>query len=493
MARIPRFRLGFALAAGIGAVLATGAASAEDRALIVAINDYETINDLFASQNDARLVEKMVREQWGFPASGIKLLFDRDASADGIRAAFHSWLVEGTQPGDRVFFYYSGHGYHLPDRDGDEADGQDEALSAWDTAVDDNGNVLNQVIDDDIYKELVNLQGRSAMVMVDSCHSGTITRAMIPNPKPGEIVAKTPIWPVMRGGGGKLPEITVSEEEFGRLRKGNTFARKAKGALAWTAVGPTEVAQEDATGQGEARNGVFTKYFVEGLSTKAADADRNGVVSAGELLQYVRAQAKGYCDNNKCDTGMTPTFEPGADALGRDMMVWPKPDQGGGDTPPPPADIIPVGGSAFEVKLDMVPGRAVKVGDEIKLRVTSSRPGYLIALDMREDGKVVQLFPSTCSIPERKIRAGAPLTMPDPTYGCAFTATEAGKGKIMAIVAEDNVPLDSLLDKNKGLEVISNPSSYLGQIAQALLDVWTGDERNRPVKWGLAVAEYEIR
>jgi hypothetical protein len=63
----------------------------------------------------------------------------------------------------------------------------------------------------------------------------------------------------------------------------------------------------------------------------------------------------------------------------------------------------------------------------------------------------------------------------------------------MAIVSEDNVPVDELLARNKGLEVVSNPSAYLADIARALLAVWTGDERNRAVHWGLATAKYEVR
>eukprot|EP00568_Trieres_chinensis_P013222 CAMPEP_0183315588 /NCGR_PEP_ID=MMETSP0160_2-20130417/52295_1 /TAXON_ID=2839 ORGANISM="Odontella Sinensis, Strain Grunow 1884" /NCGR_SAMPLE_ID=MMETSP0160_2 /ASSEMBLY_ACC=CAM_ASM_000250 /LENGTH=69 /DNA_ID=CAMNT_0025481189 /DNA_START=47 /DNA_END=253 /DNA_ORIENTATION=+ len=38
------------------------------------------------------------------------------------------WLVKNAAPGDSLFFHYSGHGGHVEDTDGDEADGQDETL-----------------------------------------------------------------------------------------------------------------------------------------------------------------------------------------------------------------------------------------------------------------------------------------------------------------------------------------------------------------------------
>ena len=145
------------------------------------------------------------------------------------------------------------------------------------------------------------------------------------------------------------------------------------------------------------------------------------------------------------------------------------------------------------VKLEIVPDPTVRLGDEIKIRLVSSKPGYVIVVDVRESGKVVQLFPSICSPPERLLRANAALTMPDPTYGCAFAATEPGKGQIMAIVSEDNVPIDELLSRNKDLGIVDKPGAYLAEIAQALLQIWTGDERNRAVRWGLATANYEVR
>ena len=34
--------------------------------------------------------------------------------------------------------------------------------------------------------------------------------------------------------------------------------------------------------------------------------------------------------------------------------------------------------------------------------------------------------------------------------------------------------------------------AYLAELAQKLMAVWTGDERNRPVTWALATARYEV-
>ena len=481
-------------------------ARADDRALIIGIDKYANLGpdlQLTGSENDVRLIEKIAKEQWGFRPGQIKLLLNAQATADAIRQAFASWLVGGTAPGDRVLFYFSGHGYFLPDEDGDEPDGKDETLVAYDAKPTPSGYV-NMVTDDDIRAQLDKLLGRSVMLIADSCHSGTITRALDPANVNGMSIEKSPKWQMAtRGAADKSGRIEVTREEFAKLRRGNTFFRHVGGELAWTAVAATEVAQEDITREGQQRNGVFTRYFAEGILQRTADGDGNGAVSAAELLQFVRAKALEYCGSNHCSTGMTPTFEPGGPDLARDILAWTRP----GDTlppgeteapapqavPPAPTSLIPANRAAFAVKLEIMPGPTVTLGEEIKLSVTSSKPGYLIVFDLREGGRVVQLFPSTCSHRERKLRTNAVLVIPDPTYGCVFAATERGKGQIMAIVSEDNVPVDELLARNKGLEVVSHPSAYLAEIAQALLGVWTGDARNRSVSWGLATAKYEVR
>lgn len=82
--------------------------------------------------------------------------------------------------GDRIVFTYSGHGTWIPDQNGDEADGRDEAmvmagLSEADLLVDDELN--------DIFSKL--RTGASALILSDSCFSGTISRFAGPAPIDG--------------------------------------------------------------------------------------------------------------------------------------------------------------------------------------------------------------------------------------------------------------------------------------------------------------------
>lgn len=73
------------------------------------------------------------------------------------------------ESGDIYFIYYSGHGGQVPDLDGDEEDGLDETWCLY------NG----QLIDDEIHYLLTTFKpGVRILVLSDSCHSGTITKAL---------------------------------------------------------------------------------------------------------------------------------------------------------------------------------------------------------------------------------------------------------------------------------------------------------------------------
>ncbi len=71
--------------------------------------------------------------------------------------------------GDRLLITFAGHGSQVPDMNGDEADGADETWVLHD----------RMVIDDELYSAIRRLQPGVRLILVsDSCHSGTVDRAM---------------------------------------------------------------------------------------------------------------------------------------------------------------------------------------------------------------------------------------------------------------------------------------------------------------------------
>ena len=88
----------------------------------------------------------------------------REAVQEGIKAA-----AKKLGKGDLFFLTYSGHGGQVPDRDGDEPDDlKDETWCLY------NGELL----DDELYRHWWSFAaGVRILVLSDSCHSGTATRA----------------------------------------------------------------------------------------------------------------------------------------------------------------------------------------------------------------------------------------------------------------------------------------------------------------------------
>ncbi|EIN14223.1 peptidase C14 [Punctularia strigosozonata HHB-11173 SS5] len=69
---------------------------------------------------------------FGFQDHSVRLLTDDRLSnnlptKDNIIHSMY-WLAQDARPGDSLFFHFSGHGKQIPDLDGDETDGYDEAI-----------------------------------------------------------------------------------------------------------------------------------------------------------------------------------------------------------------------------------------------------------------------------------------------------------------------------------------------------------------------------
>ena len=102
----------------------------------------------------------------------------RKAVLAGLRKA-----AKALKAGDLFFLSYSGHGGQVPDASGDEPDKQDETWCLYD----------GQLIDDELYFELAGFASEvRILVLSDSCHSGTVTRARPPPPPPGTRIKLMP-------------------------------------------------------------------------------------------------------------------------------------------------------------------------------------------------------------------------------------------------------------------------------------------------------------
>jgi len=100
------------------------------------------------------------------------VLLTGDATRAKALAAIRT-AARRLKAGDLFFLSYSGHGGQIDDVSGEENDKLDETWCLYD----------GQLIDDELYLELSRFaKGVRVLVLSDSCHSGTVTRARPPAP-----------------------------------------------------------------------------------------------------------------------------------------------------------------------------------------------------------------------------------------------------------------------------------------------------------------------
>ena len=151
-----------------------------NRALCVGINNYPVAGaDLMGCVNDARAWAELLREQFDFPRSNVRILTDRRATKRAILDALKEDVLAGATSGDVLVFTNSSHGSYIPDREDDEPDGYDETMCPYDVRE-------AQITDDELRELLADVpRGVRMTVLSDSCHSGSVTRAWLDEIVPG--------------------------------------------------------------------------------------------------------------------------------------------------------------------------------------------------------------------------------------------------------------------------------------------------------------------
>jgi len=138
---------------------------AKKQVLLVGVSDYKgKQNDLPGIDKDIKKMKKLFKN-WGFE---VKILYNKDSL--NLESSLQNY---GANLGknDTFAFYYSGHGSHKKDENGDEDDGQDESLILSD-------GVKNiHFIDDEMNYYLNKIKAKKLLIF-DSCHSGTVNKGV---------------------------------------------------------------------------------------------------------------------------------------------------------------------------------------------------------------------------------------------------------------------------------------------------------------------------
>lgn len=119
---------------------------------------------LNACEADANDMADLAQTQGFETAKLLTKKATRSAVVDGIADA-----AKTLKSGDFFLLTYSGHGGQVPDLNSDESDRQDETWCLYDA----------QLIDDELYSSWgAFAAGVRIFVLSDSCHSGTVTKAV---------------------------------------------------------------------------------------------------------------------------------------------------------------------------------------------------------------------------------------------------------------------------------------------------------------------------
>lgn len=153
-----------------------------DRALVIGIDNYQNpnVSRIQGGVADAKAMERFIQEKFGFNIKDIRTLTDSQATTLNIRESVKNWLIKDSKAGDRVFFFYSGHGARVLDQDGDEEDQRDEVIAPFDidlTVQENNIVPRNFIRDDEINEWIGALFNRQLVMVFDSCNSGTLSRS----------------------------------------------------------------------------------------------------------------------------------------------------------------------------------------------------------------------------------------------------------------------------------------------------------------------------
>ena len=391
------------------------AGRAEQRALLVGVGQYETPGiDLPGIDLDLeRMRETLAR--LGFEDRQIRTLIDSEATSANVIAGFEGWLKQGVQPNDRVVFYYSGHGSNVPDLDGDEDDQVDEVLVTHDmkrAKVKGRATLTGVVTDDKLGSLLAAIPSRNIWVIIDACHSGTMTRAFRMENRSldsGPVFVKSFAYSGMPAGGH------------------STFSRDAgKGSpsnfVSLSAAGDNEKAIGTSVG------GVFTMGLTEAIKRMATEGK-------GITINELRDQAGEYIRTKVDKSEVHHPQVTGNTALAGAMLKIVAPSATGGPNKKKLLEMV----AAQPKRLDIAATSLRYAVDEpVKLTLKLPTSGYLNVVTVDAKDVATVLFPNRYQM-DNAVSAG-PFALPTSQMAFELLASEPlGETLVVAFLSSDRI------------------------------------------------------
>jgi len=219
-------------------------------AIVIGISAYQDpdIPKLSFPGRDATIFSDFLMSASGgnVPKQNIKLLTDSMATIGEVDKAIR-WVMNNCRENDKVFFYFSGHGEME-----NVTISKNGYLICYNTP---SVAFVNMGLSIDYLNDIVNtisVQTKAKVIVItDACHSGTMA-------------------------GNKFK---------GNFFVGEQLMLKKENEIRMASSKPDQLSNEKEDWGGG--RGVFSYYLVNGLQGGLADADHDGVVSVGELKNYL--------------------------------------------------------------------------------------------------------------------------------------------------------------------------------------------------------------
>lgn len=162
-------------------------------ALVIGIDTYKPIGpikplangrtdfkNLDGCKNDALAVKSLIQSFYAFKPQNVDTLFNRKATRAGILAKFTA-LLNKSNAGDVAFIYYAGHGSQQRNSLTKEKDSLDESIVPADTYSPGVGDIRDKELAK-IFNAFID-KGVKLTVILDCCHSGSMSRGLYDKPK----------------------------------------------------------------------------------------------------------------------------------------------------------------------------------------------------------------------------------------------------------------------------------------------------------------------
>ena len=262
-------------------------------ALLVGINDYQTVTKLHGCLHDVETVGNYLTQRTTFnvalkgkPTGKIKKLTDSAATRTGVVDGFRTHLSQAKKD-DTILIYYSGHGtQEVADARWEETDGRLECLVCYDGGTTKSANFL--LADKELrflINELYQKTGAHIVTIFDCCHSGDNTR----NAATVEATHKDVLQRrTTAKGGGAFPARRWNEFVFGKtISEDSVKGKKSVDFLPQGAHIQMAACESDQVAVEVAGEGIFTKTLLKTLTDSGGNLSYNTLRS--RIRQYMRA------------------------------------------------------------------------------------------------------------------------------------------------------------------------------------------------------------